>query len=99
MKKLAILWIVLTIGCESAANEDYEKLMRAGEPAPYAGVLVPPDAYRFYQIDSLSLEKCKVRLEAGAVACPACEEWFSSKQLAFLIGGLALGFVAANSAR
>lgn len=83
-----------------ARAEDYEKILKPGDLAPFKGVLVPEDGYRFYQIDVKSLERCKSRLEAGVVACPPCEpELFTSKQLMFLIGGIALGFIAANSAR
>jgi hypothetical protein len=83
-----------------ATANDLEKVMNKGDLAPFKGVLVPEDGYRFYQMDALALEKCKGKLNAGIADCPPCEpEMFSSKQLMFLVSGLLIGFVAARSAQ
>jgi hypothetical protein len=75
---------------DRAAN-NYEKVLKIGDLAPFKGVLVPEDGYRFYQMDVKALEACKTKLDSSG-NCPPCEpELFSAKQLMFFIGGLVVG--------
>lgn len=88
----------LTIGCASAAPRlttyDWELSLGKGEAAPYSGVLVPEDAYRYYQADSMVYPDCKAKLKEAVQSCSAAQDegWLTPKQLIFGVLGFALGF-------
>jgi len=89
-------------GYASAAPEvtphNWEQVVSQGDRVPYDGVLVPEDAYRFYQVDSLAYPDCKDKLKAASVAYASCsaESWFTQKQINFFLAGFVLGAVAAS---
>lgn len=95
-----MIWLMMpTIAFASAAKSDYETVLKSGDLAPFKGVLVPEDSYRFYQMDFKELEKCKDRLAAGT-ECPPCEsEMFSAKQVSFFAAGIILGFILTPNRR
>lgn len=78
---------------------DWEIAIEKGDRAPFDGVLVPEDSYRFYQIDSELYTDCKSRLEASVGLCPDCDPWFTNRQFLFLATGIALGFAASQNIR
>jgi hypothetical protein len=88
------------IGCASAAPQvttyEWEQPLAKGAQAPYPGVLVPEDAYRYYQADSALYPSCREKLAAAAVPCPPPEPWFSLKSLIFLSLGFFAGVGAAR---
>ena len=92
----------LTTGCASAVPRaktlNWELNLSKGSVAPYSGVLVPEDAYRFYQTDSVLYPKCRERLEASAGQCEECDPLFSPRQLAFFLLGMITGAFAMKSA-
>lgn len=81
---------------ELPATNEWEKQVWKGDRVPYDGILVPPDAYRIYQIDSRLYENCDDRIRAAAALCPNCDPWGTSRQWAFFGLGLVAGFLAAE---
>jgi hypothetical protein len=89
---------VLTSGCASGATltgSDWETALESGERAPYSGVLIPEDSYRYYQEDSALYPACVERLKEAKCAQPN-EPWFSPRQLSFLLSGVVLGLITAS---
>ena len=94
--------MILTSASASAGvkTTDWELALPRGEIAPFDGVLVPEDAYRFYQTDSQIYKGCEERLKASVGLCEAAEEsWFTSRQLMFFAFGAAAAFAYAAEHR
>jgi len=89
-------------GCASAVprvkTPDWEVNLRKGRPAPYSGVLVPEDAYRYYQQDAVLYPKCRERIAASVGQCEECDAWFSPRQLTFFLLGAIAGVFAMGKA-
>lgn len=86
-----------TSGCASvgkAKANEWDVSLERGARAPYSGVLVPEDAYRFYQVDGVLFATCKERLGASVGECEECDPWFSSRQFSFALFGIVLGMLA-----
>ena len=96
----------LTSGCASADSSavplktyDWERPLEKGAAAPYSGVLVPEDAYRFYQTDSIAYPECKDKLKDALVSCSEAQDegWLTGRQLFFVVAGFTLGLFAHGS--
>ena len=88
---------MLMSGCASVASvnpqtSDWEMSLEKGSRAPYSGVLVPDDAYRFYQMDAKLFPSCEERLRAS-VRTPTEEGWFTPRQLSFSLVGVIAGML------
>lgn len=68
--------------------------MKKGEVAPFAGVLLPEDAYRFYQLDAELYGMCDERLRASVGLCRECEPSFGTGALIFTLGIIVGGYAA-----
>lgn len=81
----------------AVATTEWEHILERGEIAPFSGVLVPEDAYRFYQTDSEVYKGCEERLKASVGFCePPEEPLFSMRQLMWLGFGAAAGYIYAK---
>lgn len=81
---------------EEAARGNWDKIITKGEEAPFSGVLVAEDSYRFYQQDSALFPHCEEKLRGAQTLC-AEEPWFSYKNLIWLIFGAGLGYIAKDA--
>ena len=95
LKILICLSVMLTscsLSAESVAVVEWDLAVQKGRPAPFSGVLVPEDSYRFYQTDAELFRTCDARLRASVGRCPeAPERWLTQQNFLLLILGLAAG--------
>lgn len=68
-------------------------MLEKGKAAPYTGVLVPEDAYRFYQKDSILFPDCKERLDAVVLESQNTPEpWIKQNTVLTMLACTLLGF-------
>ena len=80
-------------GSEGAEAPD-ELVLPLGGSAPYSGVLIPEDAYRFYQEDFFSRKLCEAALQQRPEA-----PWFSQQNFLLFGAGLLSGFLIERESR
>ena len=75
---------------------NWEQYLNKGDSSPYDGVLVPEDAYRFYQKDVSLFPDCQQRLDAALAERMEPESTFTKTNLLVLLSGVLIGFVASQ---
>lgn len=82
--------------------EEWEVLLMKNDPAPFDGVLVPEDAYRYYQLDAAIYPDCRERIDKAVASCQEIRGESASRPWQFAAVftlGLLVGFVSAEKLR
>ena len=73
-------------------SPELERSLPSGTPAPYSGVLVPLDSYRFYQEDVFVKNLCEETLRRTQKDCLS-ERILTGQNAVILILGFMAGFL------
>ncbi len=79
----------------SLGPDSLDRVLGKGDRAPFSGVLVSAEQYRFYQTQDFRAETLSKHLKDDYyLREPTCEDsWFSAHNGLFFMFGLGLGFV------
>ena len=94
-----LLWPSAALAKASQEKSSWEQKILLGQRAPYEGILIPYDSYRYYQQNSVLLPDCKDRLAEIDEIAKAPKPWLTQDNIMIFLGGLLVGSLAVQFSR